>query len=175
MRCTIHKLAAQFAALMLAYGCLTLPAYALKSDQDQPINVESIEQSADLQANKLVFSGDVIASQGSIKITADKVEVNRNTNGSLKSIIAYGSPVTFEQKQDNGSYIRSRSTTLSYLPNDTKVVLQGRVVIWQGESKMTGERIEYNITTQKMHAYNNNSQGGRVSSTFVPSDFNKKK
>lgn len=174
MRFTIHKLAAQLTAVVLASSCLSLPAYALKSDQEQPINVESVEQSADLQANKLVFSGDVIATQGSIKITADKVEVNRATNGSLKSIIAYGTPVTFEQKQDNGKYIRSRSTTLSYLPNDTKIVLQGRVVIWQGESKMTGERIEYNITTQKMHAYNNNSQGGRVSSTFVPSDFKKK-
>lgn len=173
MRFTTHKLASQLTWLVLALGCFSLPAHALKSDQQQPINVESIEQSMDLQANKLVFSGEVVATQGTIKITADKVEVSRDNHGSLKSIIAYGTPVTFEQQQDNGSYIRSRSTTLSYLPNDTKVVLQGRVVIWQGESKMTGERIEYNITTQKMHAYNNNSQGGRVSSTFVPSDFKK--
>lgn len=171
MQFTTLKIAAQLTGFVLAFGCLSLPAHALKTDQQQPINVESIEQSADLQANKLVFSGDVVATQGSIKITADKVEVNRDTNGSLKSVIAYGRPVTFEQKQDNGSYIRSRSTTLSYLPKDTKIVLQGRVVIWQGESKMTGERVEYNITTQKLHANNNNSQGGRVSSTFVPSDF----
>lgn len=173
MRFTTHNLAIKLSALVLALNCISLPAYALKSDQQQPINVESIEQSADLQANKLVFSGEVVATQGTIKITADKVEVNRDTNGSLKSVIAYGTPVTFEQQQDNGSYIRSRSTTLSYLPSDTKIVLQGRVMIWQGESKMTGERIEYNITTQKLHASNNNSQGGRVSSTFVPSDFKK--
>lgn len=174
MQFTSLKLALKLSGLFLAFGCLSLPAYALKSDQQQPINVESIEQSADLQANKLVFSGDVVATQGSIKITADKVEVNRGSNGTLKSVIAYGTPVTFEQQQDNGAYIRSRSTTLSYLPDETKIVLQGRVVIWQGESKMSGERIEYNISTQKMHAYNNNSQGGRVSSTFVPSDFKKK-
>ena len=163
------------AAIFLACSMLTSQAFALKSDQSQPINVESAEQSADLQANKLLFSGDVVATQGSIKLNADKIEVTRANNGPLKSIIAYGNPVTFEQQQDNGRYIKARASTLSYLPEETKIVLQGRASIWQGESKMSGERIEYNISTQKMRAYNNNSQGGRVSSTFVPADFSKDK
>lgn len=172
MRFTIQNALKASCALGFSLMLCTT-AHALKSDQEQPINVESIEQSADLQANKLVFSGDVVATQGTIKVQADKIEVTRNNDGTLKSIIAYGSPTTFEQQQDNGRYIRSRSSTLSYLPQETKIVLQGRAVIWQGESKMSGERIEYNITSQKMRAYNNNSQGGRVSSTFVPADFKK--
>ena len=150
------------------------PALALQSDKEQPINVESQEQSADLQANKLVFSGDVIATQGTIKLNADKVEVTRNgATGALDSIVAYGSPVAFEQQQDNGRYLKARASTISYLPNSSKVILQGRAVIWQGESRMTGEYIEYNLSTQQMRANNNNSQGGRVSSTFVPSEFKK--
>lgn len=178
MRFTIHNLlkapVGTLVPMVIALSVLlSSPAYALKSDREQPINVESVEQSADLQANKLVFSGDVVATQGSIKVKADKIEVTRNSDGTLKSIIAYGSPTTFEQQQDNGRYIRSRSSTLSYIPQETKIVLQGRAVIWQGESKMSGERIEYNINSQKMRAYNNNSQGGRVSSTFVPADFKK--
>lgn len=161
--------------LMLSLGLAAQPAHALKTDQEQPINVESIEQTADLQANTLTFIGDVVATQGSIKLKADKVEVTRDgQKGNLKSIIAHGSPVTFEQQQDNGRFIHARAQTLSYLPDSTKIVLQGRVTIWQGESKMTGERIEYNITTQKMRAINNNVQGGRVSSTFVPADFSRK-
>lgn len=163
------------AAILVTCAFLASPVFALKSDNSQPINVESNEQSADLQANKLLFSGNVVATQGSIKLTADKIEVTRNTNGSLKSIIAYGNPVNFEQQQDNGRYVKARSSTLSYLPEETKIVMQGRASIWQGESKMSGERIEYNISTQKMRAYNNNSQGGRVSSTFVPADFSKEK
>ena len=178
MRFTIHNLlkapVGTLVPMVIALSAiLSSPAYALKSDREQPINVESVEQSADLQANKLVFSGDVVATQGSIKVKADKIEITRNSDGTLKSIIAYGSPTTFEQQQDNGRYIRSRSSTLSYIPQETKIVLQGRAVIWQGESKMSGERIEYNINSQKMRAYNNNSQGGRVSSTFVPADFKK--
>ena len=178
MRFTIHNLlkapVGTLVPMVIALSAiLSSPAYALKSDREQPINVESVEQSADLQANKLVFSGDVVATQGSIKVKADKIEITRNNDGTLKSIIAYGSPTTFEQQQDNGRYIRSRSSTLSYIPQETKIVLQGRAVIWQGESKMSGERIESNINSQKMRAYNNNSQGGRVSSTCVPADFKK--
>lgn len=109
----------------------------------------------------------------SIKLNADKVEVTRNAQGALESIIAYGKPVTFEQQQDNGKYIRGRANTVSYLPESTQVVLQGRATIWQGESSMTGERIEYNIATQRMRAATQ-SQGGRVSSTFVPADFKNK-
>lgn len=163
------------AALVLSCALFASPIYALKSDHGQPINVQAVEQSADLQANKLLFSGDVEVTQGSMKLNADKIEVTRSTKGSLQSIVAYGNPVTFEQLQDNGRYIKARASTLSYLPDNTKIVLQGRATIWQGESKMSGERIEYNINTQKMRAYNNNSQGGRVSSTFVPADFSKDK
>ena len=167
----------RFVAVSLGVVALSLictPAYALKDDQNQPINVVSQEQSADLQANKLVFSGDVVATQGSIKLNADKVEVSRNAQGALESIIAYGNPVTFEQQQDNGKYIRGRANTVSYLPEATKVVLQGRATIRQGESSMTGERIEYNLATQRVRAATQ-SQGGRVSSTFVPADFKNNK
>ena len=167
----------RFLAVSLGVVALSLictPAHALKDDQNQPINVVSQEQSADLQANKLVFSGDVVATQGSIKLNADKVEVSRNAQGALESIIAYGKPVTFEQQQDNGKYIRGRANTVSYLPESTQIVLQGRATIWQGESSMTGERIEYNIATQRMRAATQ-SQGGRVSSTFVPADFKNNK
>lgn len=169
MRLTILKLLA--ISLTTVFTCNT--SWALKSDQSQPINVTSLEQSADLQANKLLFSGDVQATQGTIKLNANKVEVTRNSNGTLKSIVAYGNPVKFEQQQDNGRYLKANASTLSYFPDETRIVLNGRATIWQGESKMSGERIEYNINTQKMRAVNNNAQGGRVSSTFVPSDFAK--
>lgn len=165
---TIRKILITSAALVAFNN-----AYALSTDSKQSINVQSVEQSADLQANKIVFSGDVEATQGSIKLTADKVEIIRNENGDLQSIIAYGSPVNFQQQQDNGKYIKARARTLSYYPQKTSIILQGRAVVWQGESKMTGERIEYNINSQKLRAVNNNSQGGRVSSTFVPADFKK--
>lgn len=55
----------------------SLPALALTGDTDQPIHIESDQQSLDMQGNVATFTGNVIVTQGSIKINADKVVVTR--------------------------------------------------------------------------------------------------
>ena len=156
---------------LLALSFFLTKAYALKSDYTKPINVVSKEQVADLKKNKVIFDGAVHVTQGSMEIKADRIEVLRGKDGKLSSIKAYGSPVTFKQKLDTGKIFHTRSSTLSYLPKDTMIVLEGKASIWQGESRMEGERIEYNIQTQKMRAHNKKTQGGRVSSTFIPAQL----
>lgn len=172
MRTTSLKLSV--AAFLLFSPVYT--ALALESDYSKPVNVLSVEQFADLKANKVIFSGNVVATQGTMKITADKVEITRDDEGKLKMVTAYGSPTTFEQMMENGKPIHSRSATINYEPNKNLIVLTGKATVWQGESRMVGERIEYNIKTQTMRANNKTkSQGGRVSSTFIPSDFQQQK
>lgn len=171
MRNIFHKIAIAITVLGISSG-----AFALESDYSKPINVLSVEQLADLKANKIIFSGKVVATQGTMEITADKVEITRDENGNLKSVMAYGSPTTFKQMMENGKMINSRSATINYEPAKSLIVITGKATVWQGESRMTGERIEYNVQTQTMRANNKtNSQGGRVSSTFVPSDFQQQK
>ena len=81
---------------LTAAAVLTAGAALSRSDDySQPITVVSAEQLADLKANKIIFSGDVVATQGSMEINADKIEVTRSADGKLKSIVAYGKPVTF--------------------------------------------------------------------------------
>ncbi|MBQ9275140.1 MAG: lipopolysaccharide transport periplasmic protein LptA [Succinivibrio sp.] len=146
-------------------------ALALKSDSSEPISISSDEQLADLQNNKAVFTGHVRASQGSIEVSADKAEIMRDAHNQLKEVHAYGKPVTFRQKLDNGKLIRTQSSQVQYLPQQRLVVLQGNVTVWQDDSHISGERIEYNLDTQRLKASNHNSQGGRVQSTFIPSQL----
>lgn len=156
---------------LLLLCTVSATSFGKSDDYKQPINVVSEQQLADLKANKVIFEGDVVATQGTMEIKADKIEVTRGSDSKLESIIAYGHPVTFQQILDNGKPIHTRSSTLSYLPKQSLVVLNGRATIWQNESSMTGERIEYNIVTQRMRADNATTQGGRVSTTFVPSEL----
>ncbi len=149
-------------------------SYALKSDNSQPINVISDEQYADLKKNLAVFSGNVEATQGSILVKADKAEITRNNNGSLKSIKTFGHPTTFKQEQDDGKIIHSQSSSIEFYPDRNLVILIGRATIWQNNSHVDGERIEYNTVTQKLKASNENSQGGRVRSTFIPQELSNK-
>lgn len=72
-------------------------AYSLKNDTEQPLNVVSKEQVADFNSNKAIFLGNVVATQGSMELKADKAELLRNEQGELQEVIAYGKPATFKQ------------------------------------------------------------------------------
>lgn len=53
----------------------SLPAIAVTGDTEQPIHIESDTQSLDMQGNVVTFTGNVVMTQGTIKINADKVVV----------------------------------------------------------------------------------------------------
>ena len=146
-------------------------AYSLKNDTEQPLNVVSKEQVADFNSNKAIFLGNVVANQGSMELKADKAELLRNEQGELQEVIAYGKPATFKQLQDNGKVVNSQSAIIHYLPEKNLLILIGRATIWQDNSHVNGEKIEYNTVTKQLKATNDNSQGGRVQSIFIPQEF----
>lgn len=84
--------------LVLASSLLaaSIPAFAVTGDTEQPIHIESDQQSLDMQGNVVTFTGNVIVTQGTIKINADKVVVTRPGGEDGKEVIdGYGNPATF--------------------------------------------------------------------------------
>ena len=156
--------------LLVGLLLVSSSAYSLKNDTEQPLNVVS-----DFNTNKAIFLGNVVATQGSMELKADKAELLRNEQGELQEVIAYGKPATFKQLQDNGKVINSQSAIIHYLPEKNLLVLIGRATIWQDNSHVNGEKIEYNTVTKQLKATNDNSQGGRVQSIFIPQEFQKDK
>lgn len=161
--------------LLVGLLLVSSSAYSLKNDTEQPLNVVSKEQVADFNTNKAIFLGNVVATQGSMELKADKAELLRNEQGELQEVIAYGKPATFKQLQDNGKVVNSQSAIIHYLPEKNLLILIGRATIWQDNSHVNGEKIEYNTVTKQLKATNDNSQGGRVQSIFIPQEFQKDK
>src|SRR5574344_987925 len=166
---TIQKITKISSTILLSLFALN--ANALHEDSAKPLNVVSQEQLADFNSNKAIFIGNVIATQGSIEVKADKAELIRNKDGKLQEVKAYGKPATFKQLQDNNKVIRSQSAIIQYIPEKNLVILIGRATIWQDNSHVNGERIEYNTITKQLKASNENNQGGRVQSTFIPQEL----
>ena len=80
-------------ALAGALLAASLPALAKTGDTDQPIHIESDQQSLDMQGNVVTFTGNVVVTQGTIKINADKVVVTRPGNEKGKEVIeGFGNP-----------------------------------------------------------------------------------
>ena len=63
----------------------------------------------------MTFTGNVIVTQGTIKINADKVVVTRPGGEDGKEVIdGYGNPATFYQMQDNGKPVKGHASQMHY-------------------------------------------------------------
>ncbi len=81
-----------------------LPAQAERADRTKPMTVDSSGQTdvVDLSKHSAVFTGNVVITQGTLVIHADKVEVSEDPDGQRLGT-AYGTPghpATFRQKRD---------------------------------------------------------------------------
>ncbi|WP_425482125.1 lipopolysaccharide ABC transporter substrate-binding protein LptA [Budvicia diplopodorum] len=148
------------------------PAFSMKDDTNQPINITSAQQSLDMEGNVVTFTGDVVVKQGSIDIRADKVVVTRTEEKGNEVVEAFGNPVTFSQMQDSGKPVKGHGAKLRYeLANDF-VDLSGNAYLEQLDSNVKGDRITYKVKQQKMEAFSD--KGKRVTTILVPSQLQKK-
>lgn len=172
MKSRINKLSLKLVLLGSLFAA-PLSAWALTGDTEQPIHIESDQQSLDMQGNVVTFTGNVVVTQGSIKINADKVVVTRPGGEQGKEVIdGYGKPATFYQMQDSGKPVKGHASTMHYeLANDF-VVLTGNAYLEQLDSNITGDKITYLVKEQKMQAFS--EKGKRVTTVLVPSQLQNK-
>lgn len=151
----------------------SLPAMALTGDTEQPIHIESDQQSLDMQGNVVTFTGNVVVTQGSIKINADKVVVTRPGGEKGKEVIdGFGNPATFYQMQDNGKPVQGHASKMHYELQSDFVVLTGDAFLEQVDSNIKGDKITYLVKEQKMQAFSD--KGKRVTTVLVPSQLQDK-
>ena len=149
--------------LVLASSLLaaSIPAFAVTGDTDQPIHIESDQQSLDMQGNVVTFTGNVIVTQGTIKINADKVVVTRPGGEQGKEVIdGYGKPV------------EGHASQMQYELAKDFVVLTGNAYLQQVDSNIKGDKITYLVKEQKMQAFSD--KGKRVTTVLVPSQLQDK-
>lgn len=161
--------------IALASALLTagLPAVAVTGDTDQPIHIESDQQSLDIQSSVVTFTGHVVVTQGTIKINADKVVVTRPAGEKGKEVIdGYGNPATFYQMQDNGKPVNGRADKMHYELQNDFIELTGNAYLDQLDSNIQGDKITYQIKEQKMQAFS--SKGQRVKTVLVPAQLQDK-
>lgn len=150
--------------------CLLLSsqAFALSSDQDQPVYIDSDSQQLDMKSNKVTFQGDVKLKQGSININAAKVVVTRNPkNGSIQSIDAFGNLVTFSQLTDDGKTLYGEAKEMQYSLAKDQLTMKKSAMLSQDDSTIRGSQIRYKISQQKLIA-DSQSKGDRVTTVLQP-------
>ena len=107
-------------------------------DTSQPVEVTSNTLSVEDQAGVAVFEGDVVVIQGEMRMAAERVRVEYGTDGAdteISEMFATGG-VTYTNGQD-----AAESQEAVYRPEEGDLVMTGDVVLTQGPSIMSGQRL----------------------------------
>ncbi len=149
--------------------CLAGPAWSLSSDSEQPINIEADRATLDDARNVVSYEGSVVVTQGTIRITADRLNLYYNERRELEKAVAVGRPARYRQLPDDSQeYVKARSRTMEYLVSKNQLYLIDEAQVTQGPDRVTGQRITYDTVNHRAIAQAGKAAKERVTVTIHP-------
>jgi lipopolysaccharide export system protein LptA len=128
------------AALALLFSCA---AYAERADREKPIDLEADNVIVNDAKKTSTYTGNVILTQGTLIIHADKLVVREDAEGFQHST-SYGNPTTFRQKMEGkDEYMQGSAQRIEYDGRMDKVQLYTKAWVKRGEDIVNGEYIMY--------------------------------
>lgn len=158
-----------YAALSLVLWATA--AHAEKADRDKPVNLEADTVTLDDIKKVSVYQGNVILSQGTLMVRADRVQVTQNAAG-LDKVTATGRPAAFRQKLDGrDEFIEGFSDRIEFDSTNGQLELIGQARLRRGGDELRGAQISYNANTEFYTVTgqpNAQTPGGRVRAVIRP-------
>jgi lipopolysaccharide export system protein LptA len=152
--------------LLLLCLCLPLPAWALSSDREQPMHIESDRAELDEQKGISLYIGNVRVTQGTLVLTGDHMTVYQD-GANLERIILLGRPATYRQRPDGKDEdMRAEALRMEYFADPERVILIDQAVAWQGENSFRSDRIVYEVAQDRV--LGGDTEGGRVHIILQP-------
>ena len=146
-----------------------------KSDFEQPIRLESENTFADSKEKVLFYEGNVKITQGSLKISADKMEVI-GTNGAGREIfIATGNPASYIQQLADGSMVEARANEIKYTKAERTISLKGNAQLLQNAFTIEGDSIIFDMQKEQVLANTNEKSNTPTVTIFSPDTIQKTK
>ncbi len=112
-------------------------------DGDQPVEITSEELSLDQRGGNATFTGNVIVGQGELVMTCERMVVEYGPDeagdNEIKVIRMYGG-VTFVGPDE-----AAESDDAVYTLADEVIVLTGNVLVTQGSTALSSEKLTYNL------------------------------
>jgi len=156
---------------VLCAALLATSAHAEKADRDKPVNLEADTVTLDDIKKISVYQGNVVLSQGTLMLRADRVQVTQNADG-LDKVSAIGRPVAFRQKTDSGDeFIEGFADRIEYDGVTSQLELIGQARLRRGNDELHGAQISYNANTgfyKVVGQPNAQTPSGRVRAVIRP-------
>lgn len=131
-------------------GMLLLPtlAWAEAADRDKPIELEADTVTVNDAKKTSTYTGNVILTQGTLVIHAEKLVVREDVEGFQHST-STGNPTTFRQKQEGkDEYMEGRGQRIEYDGRMDKVYLYTKASVKRGQDVVYGDFISYDANAE---------------------------
>ena len=149
----------------------TLPgaALALSTDRDQPVHIEADRGELDDVKGVTIYEGRVVVTQGSIKITGDRVVLSYDENRDISRAEAVGKPATYQQLSDGETEpLKARALRMDYQVKDGVIDLYDDASVLQSGNSLFGNRITYDTLNERVKASRSGSGEDRVRVILTP-------
>lgn len=152
--------------LALTLGLSITPAAMAqgKADFEQDIFIDSEEEWFDIQNRIAVFDKNAVITQGTLKITADHIEVAEQQGN--RTFTATGTPATYQQQLDDGSMMQAEAETIFYDEQAQQLRMLGNVKVSQANKEISGAELVYDFATQQLRARRGDDENERVTTIF---------
>ena len=165
-----NKKQAIFYCCALLLSLMSYNAYALESDADQPIVIDSNTATYDDTTATSTYIGNVISIQGSIHVNSDKLVVFF-VNGEAEKLVFTGNKAKFKQTPSEGAEdITGEALTGEFYPKKNLLILITDATVWKGNGIYSSNLIEYNTKTSLVKAGEKSSDTKRVHVILKPSE-----
>jgi lipopolysaccharide export system protein LptA len=131
-----------FAALLAS------PASGEKADRDKEIVIGADLATADDARRTSTFEGNVVITQGTMRITAARVNIREDAQRH-KYYVATGAPVTFRQKRDNiDEWVEGFAQRAEFDDRNDTLNLYDNARVKSNQNEITGRFISYDMANQ---------------------------
>ena len=128
--------------------------FALSTDKQKDIEIEADSAEMDDLKGVTIYRGDVVVTQGSIRMTGHTMTVHFADSGDMELVIMQGSPATYRQLPDNSeTYDEAEALQMEYYALKDYIILKEKALVTKPNgSRMSGKRIEYDTVLSKVIA-----------------------
>ena len=150
-------------------------AHAESADRDKPIDLEADSVKVDDAKQISTYIGNVVLTQGTLIIHADRLIVREDNEGFQHST-SLGNPTTFKQKREGkNEYMEGSAQRIEYDGRMDKVQLYTKAWVKRGEDIVHGDYIMYDANAEYAEVIGGGSQAatpstpsGRVRAIIQP-------
>lgn len=161
--------------------CCAVAAWAERADRTRPMTLESDQPcTVSLLKQTSVCSGNVVVSQGTLQLRADKLELRETPEGYQMALAtgSPGKPATYRQKRDGtDETVEGQATRIDYDSRAGTLRFEGAAVVrrLRGSTvadEIQGQQITWDSTAESFNvqggAATASNPGGRVRAVITP-------